>query len=241
MKRIVCSFALAAVIAAMIAPKTTADDQGEMITRQEGYTVSLDLKFSKKRQNTLERLVSVLDYGPNGYATGFIVGNGLVMTSYHVVSGEISSAKKLALGFGRDDQLAVDVSIGNCQARVLKVDKDADLALLGACQSRKQQAKVPPFQPSMNKDEKLFVIARPHGEKMVRRGSFYGPYTLRGQQYWSARLEGQDGYSGSPVYNDKAEIIGVFCGYDWTQKLAVISPGERAQKLLADYTATIKQ
>jgi hypothetical protein len=240
MKRKVCSFALAVVVASMIAPKTTADDQGELITKQEGYTVSLDLKFSKKRQNPLERIVSVLDYGPNGYATGFIVGNGLVMTSYHVVSGDINSSKKVALGFGREDQLAVDVSVGNCQARVLMVDKDADLALLGVCQSRKQP-KAPPFQPSLSKDEKLFVIARPHGEKMVRRGSFYGPYTLRGQQYWSARLEGQDGYSGSPVYNDKAEVIGVFCGYDWTQKLAVISPGERAQKLLDDYAAKIKQ
>jgi hypothetical protein len=31
-------------------------------------------------------------------------------------------------------------------------------------------------------------------------------------------------FSGSPVYNQKAEIIGVFSGYDREQRLAVISP-----------------
>jgi hypothetical protein len=76
---------------------------------------------------------------------------------------------------------------------------------------------------------------------MVRKGVFYGPYEVRGQQYSLARIEGRDGYSGSPVYNQKAEIVGVFSGYDWTQKLAVISPGMSARKLLEDYVAAQKQ
>jgi hypothetical protein len=47
----------------------------------------------------------------------------------------------------------------------------------------------------------------------------------------------RDGYSGSPVYNQKAEVIGVFSGYDWNQSLAVISPAIRAEKLLQGYFA----
>jgi len=35
--------------------------------------------------------------------------------------------------------------------------------------------------------------------------------------------------------------VGVFSGYDWTQKLAVISPGTSAQKMLEDYFAAQKQ
>ena len=50
-------------------------------------------------------------------------------------------------------------------------------------------------------------------------------------------MEGRDGFSGSPVFNDKAEIVGVFSGYDWANKLAVISPGGSAQKLLEDYNS----
>jgi V8-like Glu-specific endopeptidase len=54
------------------------------------------------------------------------------------------------------------------------------------------------------------------------------------------KIDSRDGFSGSPVYNDKAEVVGVFSGYDWSQKLALISPSIRAQKLLEDYNSTVK-
>ena len=86
-----------------------------------------------------------------------------------------------------------------------------------------------------------WLIARPHGDKMVRRGVFYGPYMFRGLQYWSAKIDGRDGYSGSPVYNDKAELVGVFSRYDFARNVALISPGEKARKLLEDYAASAGQ
>jgi hypothetical protein len=122
---------------------------------------------------------------------------------------------------------------------VIKVDKDADLALLSVCQLRRN-GKAPAFQATVSKNEQLLVIARPHGNKMIRKGVFYGPYVIRGQQYSLAKIDGHDGYSGSPVYNEKAEIVGVFSGYDRGHKLAMISSGESAQKLLADYAAAPK-
>lgn len=236
MKRKIFSFSFVVVAVSLLAPTCTADDPAAIILKQESYTVSLNLKFSKRNQNSLQRVISFLDLGPNGYASGFIVGDGLVMTAYHVVSGDLSVSKKTALGFGPRDQLEVDISIGGCQATVLKVDKDADLALLRVCRSPKQTT-APAFQMSPAQDEMLLLIARPHGEKMVRRGIFSGPYMLRNQQYWSAKIDGRDGYSGSPIYNHRAELVGVFSAYDWSKKLAVISPGVRARKLLEDYAA----
>src|SRR5947209_1724366 len=238
MKRIICSLAMMAVVVSLLAPKGAADDPVDKVLKQSGYTVSLDLKFSKHKQNTLQHVIALLDVGPNGYATGFIVGDGLVMTAYHVVSGDLSASKKVQLGFGAKDRLDVKVSINGCQATILKVDQDADLALLSVCSQGETIA--PAFQATLSENEKLLVIARPHGDKSVKHGIFSGPYTFRGQQYWSAKIDGRDGYSGSPVYNDNAEIVGVFSGYDWAQKLAVISPGDRAQKLLADYQASAK-
>jgi S1-C subfamily serine protease len=209
-----------------------ADDKATL--KQEGYTVSLELKFSRKNQNLLQSALSFLDWGPNGYASGFLVGDGLVMTAYHVVSGDLSVSKKAMLGFGAKDQLDVKVHINGCQATIIKMDADADLALLRVCSSPKQ-LRTAAFQMNLSKDERLMLIARPHGDKMVGRGIFYGPYMFRGLQYWSAKIAVRDGFSGSPVYNDKAELVGVFSGYDWQKKLAVISPGDRAQKLLEDY------
>jgi hypothetical protein len=232
-----CGFAFAlaaATLAPSPAPSTAADDPLAAVIRQEGNTVSLDLRFDRKRRNSVQHVLSFLDYGTNGYATGFVVGDRLVMTAYHVVSGKLSASKKTQLGCGAKDELEVRAYVNGCQAEVLRVDEQADLALLRVCRTPKRTA-APAFQASLSEDEHLLLIARPNGEKSVRRGKFSGPYTFRGREYWSAKIDGHDGFSGSPVYNDRAQIVGVFSGYDWERKLGVISPGERAQKLLEDY------
>ncbi len=233
-------FALVATIVPLLATSSTAEDTATLIRKQqERYTLSLELEFRKKNPNAFQRVVSVLDWGPNGYASGFVVGDGLVMTAYHVVSGKLTASKRAILGFGADDELKVIVHVNGCLATVVKVDEDADLALLTVCRTPKE-TKAPAFQTQLNKDEKLLLIARPHGDRMISEGNFYGPYSFRGQEYWSARIAPREGYSGSPVYNRKAELIGVFSGYDWSQKLAVISTGSRAQKLLEGYTSNAK-
>lgn len=237
MKRQLLSITICVVAIFLLAPQTRADKP--TVTHPDDTTVSLDLKFTRKKPKAMDRIFSFLDYGPNGYATGFVVGNGLVITAYHAVSGKLSDSKKSQLGFAPGDELAVEIYVNGCRAAVMKVDEDADLALLSFCQSARQ-VKAPAFQAVLTKDEKLTVVARPHGIKMVRKGFFYGPYTLKGQEYCLAKIDGRDGYSGSPVYNQKAEIVGVFSGYDGAQKLAMISPGIRAQKLLEDYVATPK-
>lgn len=238
MKRKFVSVAISVVAIFLLAPQTLAD-KPTIVAKPDDSTVSLDLKFTKKKPNTMERVFSFLDYGPNGFATGFVVGNGLVMTAYHAVSGKLSASKKVQLGFAPGDELAVEVFVKGCRATVIKVDEAADLALLRICQSQRK-VKAPAFQAVVTKDEKLFVVARPHGNKMVRKGVFYGPYKVKDQEYSLAKIDGHDGYSGSPVYNQKAEIVGVFSGYDRSQKLAMISPGIRAQKLLEDYVAEPK-
>jgi len=239
MKSKLCSLTcLAALVTLVFPPVCFADKSASRVLKQqERYTLSLELEFTKKEQNPLEHAISVLfDVGPNGYATGFLVGNGLVMTAYHVISGNLSSTKKVMLGFKASDELAVKVYVDGCRAKVIKVDKEADLALLEMCRNSKS-AKAPKFQTAPNKDDKLFLIARPHGDKVVSHGSFYGNYMLGNQEYWSVKIDSRDGFSGSPVYNSNAEVVGVFSGYDWSQKLALISPSTRAQKLLEEYNA----
>ena len=238
MKKLCSLSCMAALVTLMLAPVCLADkNTTKVMKQQERYTLSLELEFTKKEQNPLEHAISVLfDVGPNGYATGFLVGNGLVMTAYHVISGNLSTTKKVMLGFKANDELAVKVYVDGCRAKVIKVDKEADLALLEMCRNSKS-AKAPKFQTAPVKDDKLFLIARPHGDKIVSHGSFYGNYMLGNQEYWSVKIDSRHGFSGSPVYNANAEVVGVFSGYDWSQKLALISPSTRAQKLLEDYQA----
>jgi S1-C subfamily serine protease len=240
MVRSFCAFVFFAVVLCWPEPQCAGQEIPKRVQKQqERYTISLDLEFSRKNGNVMEDALSVLfGIDPNAYATGFLVGDGRVLTAYHVVSGNLSDAKKINLGFKPKDELQVKVYVNGCRATILKVDEDADLALLEICGS--QKARTPIFQIAPGKDEKLLLIARPHGNKMVSRGVLHGSYTLRGQEYWSAKLGSRDGYSGSPVYNDKAEIIGVFTGYDRIQDVALISPAVKAQKLLEDLNSSSK-
>ena len=243
MKRGICLLVLFVLVLPALAPAgTAAEDPLASVLKQGGYTVSLDLRVRKKKRDSLERVVGDLlgDNGPNAYATGFVVGDGLVMTAYHVVSGGLSADKRRQLGFSVDDQLEVEASVKGCVAKVLKIDPDSDLALLGVCGSRRHSGTVA-FQEAPSQDEELLVIARPNGNKAVKRGGFKGPYLYRGKEYWSAKIEGRDGFSGSPVYNERGQLVGVFSGYDYARKVALISPGARAQKLLQDYAARPKQ
>jgi S1-C subfamily serine protease len=235
MKRQLCSLTMVALTVCLLPAHGRGKTSSEFVKQHERYTISLELEFTKKNANAFQRVISFLNWGPNGYATGFVVGDRLVMTAYHVVSGDLDESKKLALGFGRTDILEAHVFANGCQARVLGVDVNADLALLEVCGTPKQAA-APAFQLTLAKDEKLMLIARPHGDRVISHGTFFGAYNLKGVDYWSARINARDGFSGSPVYNEKGEVIGVFSGYDWSQKLAVVSPGFRAQKLLAQYS-----
>jgi S1-C subfamily serine protease len=236
MKRKTCAFALVLLGSLLLASPGAADNPLSAVLKRDGYTVSLDLTFSRKNPNSMQRIGSILDWGTNGYATGFVVGDGLVMTAYHVVSGNLSAAKKVQLGFGSKDQLEVKVHVNGCRATLVRADEAADLALLRVCRLQMQPAE-PAFETGPSKDERLLLIARPNGQKAVRWGTFQGSYPLRGEQYLSAKLDGRDGYSGSPVFNERAELVGVFSGYDWSKNLAVISPGVKAKEMLESYLA----
>ncbi len=243
MKRGICLLVLCVFAAPALAPKgTAAEDPLSSVLKQDGNAVSLELRVRKKKRDSLERVVSDIlgDNGPNAYATGFVVGDGLVMTAYHVVSGGLSADKRRQLGFSVKDELQVEATVKGCPAKVLKIDPESDLALLGVCGSTKPPAPLA-FQEALSQDEPLLVIARPNGSKAVRRGGFQGPYIYRGREYWSAAIEGRDGFSGSPVYNGRGQLVGVFSGYDYARKVALISPGSHAQKLLEDYAAHLKK
>src|ERR687891_725230 len=147
MKSKLCSLTCMAALVILPLTSTSGADKGssKMLKQQERYTLSLELEFSKKEQNPLEQAISILfDVGPNGYATGFLVGNGLVMTAYHVISGNLSTTKKVMLGFKASDELSVKVYVDGCRAKVLRVDKESDLALLEMCRNSKN-ARAPVF------------------------------------------------------------------------------------------------
>jgi S1-C subfamily serine protease len=138
MKRQLCSLLLTTSALITLVSPCVAKNTSEF--KQNDRTISLELEFSRKNTSALQRVMSFLNGGPNAYATGFLVGGRLVLTAYHVISGNLDETKKVALGFGKRDTLNVKVSTNGCEAKVLKVDPDADLALLEVCNAPKDAA-----------------------------------------------------------------------------------------------------
>jgi hypothetical protein len=75
------NFAKVAAVLLVLALECSAQDNLASVVRQhKPYTTTVALKFSKKDRNLILRTFSLI-VEPNGHATGFLVGDGLVMTS----------------------------------------------------------------------------------------------------------------------------------------------------------------
>jgi len=93
MKKQLCSLLLVGLVLCLLPSQSLAKTSSELVKAHERNTISLELEFSKKNPNALQRVMSFLNWGPNGYATGFVVGDHLVMTAYHVVSGGLQDRR----------------------------------------------------------------------------------------------------------------------------------------------------
>ena len=231
--------ALSAVLLFLALECSAQDNLARIVRQQKPYTIKVALRFTRRDRNLIQQALSVIARPePNGHATGFLVGDGLVMTSYHVISGKLSAEKKKLLGFKSAEELQVKAYVNGCEAKVVRVDEQADLALLSVCATKTTQRLT--FRRTPNTDEQLFVIAQPGEWKVVRTGNFSGLSRFDGNEYLSAKIEGQDGFSGSPVYDRDGELVGVFCLYDSTRGLALLSSGVKAQQFLADYDTSLR-
>src|SRR5947209_19955249 len=97
MRKAFCRLMLVLLAFCLLTAPCLGNGAAEILKRQERGTISLELEFAKKNPNALQRVISFLNWGPNGYATGFLVGGRLVMTAYHVVSGILDYTKMLTL------------------------------------------------------------------------------------------------------------------------------------------------
>src|SRR4030095_16506629 len=106
MKKKVCCFgSVAVLICTLVSNSASQGNPGLVVKQRERYNLLLSLEIARQNRSVAERPLSVLaGVNPNSYATGFIVGGGLVMTAYHVVSGRLSASKRKLLGFQPDEE-----------------------------------------------------------------------------------------------------------------------------------------
>lgn len=142
--------------------------------------------------------------------TGVHVGKGLVLTAAHCVSNELS-CEKFSWAFNyRTDVMGEQAGalelqdIFKCQ-KIIATDKNLDITLLQLEKTAKQKPYLP-MSFNAPDTERIFAIGSPLGLPL----KFSGMGTLASDG--SAALDVFTGNSGSPIFNDQQQMIGLLQG-----------------------------
>jgi serine protease Do len=164
------------------------------------------MNFSSLLNTALEELLvrvrpvlAIVQNGRRGAGAGVLVGEGLVLTSNHVVAR------------GRSFQVTLDDG-ASYEARVLSRDPETDLALLSMPANGHPSAVLSEGEPRPG--ELVFAFGHPWGQRAVLTGGVLSAVTVartpRGDipvLRTDARLA--PGNSGGPLLNAAGEVIGL--------------------------------
>lgn len=144
-----------------------------------------------------------------GTGTGiFVRSNGVILTNAHVVN--------------QCDQIFVSNSLGVTEAKVLGKSDPVDLASLGLGSTRRLNDGKPLFRisdPVLG--SQVNVFGYPLGQKLTPEGAFTqgvisATETTRGPAFFSHTAEIQPGSSGSGMFDEFGNLVGIAVGSDST-------------------------
>ncbi len=160
-------------------------------------------------------------------ASGFVVDRrGLIVTTAH----KINKGLKIKAVFRNGQQ---------APARIIKIDKGKDLALVqaaGAFQGRTVNLAAGRFY--LANGEKLVGIVCPKPlTSQFHKGQVDGPPRKAGKQVlWQVRMNVEPGTSGSPVFDRKGRLAGVIKGrFRGTDSIGFVIPFETVLRFLEIY------
>jgi serine protease Do len=177
---------------ALLSPKVSPDKVDYLINQVAHQNIKIN--NIDKKVNSTEAPVF------DGFGTGFLVdGKGYLITNAHVVRG----AK----------EINVQNTLGNYHARLIRLDPQADLALLKIDDTTYHAFNGLPYGVSKSDGElgeELFTLGYPRPEIVYNKG-YLSAATGHGEDTTSFQLTiaANPGNSGTPVFNNDGEVVGV--------------------------------
>ena len=150
-----------------------------------------------------------------GTGTGiFVRSNGVILTNAHVVD--------------QCDQIFVSNSLGVTEAKILEKSNQVDLASLGLGSTRRLNDGKPLFRISDPvPGSQVYIFGYPLGQKLTPEGAFTqgvisATETTRGEAFFSHTAEIQPGSSGSGMFDELGNLVGITVGSDSTFNSALM-------------------
>ncbi len=179
-----------------------ADDITQLkneIKNQKNEINNVKSKITTVENNTKQSTVIASTTG-----TGFVVlNNGYILTNYHVIAG----SKSLYV---------YNELYGDLTAEVYLTDATNDLAIIKITDTSYHASKKLPYSFSSNEvtlSQKIYTLgySRPPGlvysEGLISSKAASG--SLQNKQNYLLTLQVDNGSSGSPILNNKGEIVGI--------------------------------
>jgi len=151
--------------------------------------------------NVLPSVVSLTVYDSNGLplkdGTGFFVTKDEVATNYHVLAGGFRATARMT---GSAEPLEI--------AGVVAADKSSDLAILRTSSSAGHPLGLSPVEPAIG--DAVYVAGNPAGlAGTFSSGIVSGKREIEGATLIQITAPISPGSSGSPVVNERSEVVGV--------------------------------
>jgi S1-C subfamily serine protease len=196
-----------------LAPETLAQ-VAEVTVTPETLGVTEDLSFSFDEMK--KSVVVIRHINGEGHGTGFMVANDMVVTNHHVVQENtylhtMFGVKQIHIG--QYQHVMVEDHTGvKAIGEVVKSNQADDWAVIKLLNSKLNSKPVRLSDDWAERGEKIHMIGHP-AQFMYTYSTGYVANIKQGDEVkgrrFLASLMATMGSSGSPVWNDKGEVIGM--------------------------------
>jgi hypothetical protein len=159
-------------------------------------------------------------------ASGFFVGDHVIVTNYHVIKGA-SSANCFSDEPGKTYKIEGSVN----------EDEEADLILLKVAQLNQSPLMLSAALPAAGMP--VYIIGRPSGSSVISEGTVSSVRQKGALNQLVLNAYASADNSGGPVLNDKGEVLGVSLGSKEGQKVQLAATTETLQELLSTKNDTV--
>lgn len=179
-----------------------ARNQGLLVSRGESLSLKrpTPVAFASRKEMFSALITAVVTVeSTKGHGSGFIITNdGYLLTNHHVVGDESHVKVRLQQGFTLD-------------AQVVKLNKDADLALLKVTASELPALRIG-SDSGLMVGEEVFAIGTPVDASLgqsVSRGILSGRRDIDGRSLLQTDVSMNPGNSGGPLVDEQGDVVGI--------------------------------
>lgn len=177
---------------------------------------------------------------PKTKGTGFLIGPSLIMTNWHVIRTEAWASGQVALFDFEQDEDGTPTETERCNLRpdlFFHSSESLDYAVVGVEPSKTMRSPIDISAPGLVAlDSRVNIIQHPGAglKRIAIRDNGIKFLDSTTVQYWT---DTEHGSSGSPLFDDDWNIIGVHYKHDVAAGDIIYNEGHRIEAILDDLQA----